>query len=346
MAMSTVEVRPHGIRLTSHEQTSIAPSRSPDQGSTPAIRTAVKKADTTSAYSVSKMRLTQGQQNATSVQIAAKSLQLVGKELSQLKGHLSQALSKGAQNVPMLTDNLAKGKQAIESILQQARFDGKRVVDNELRLKLDSADLRRFSIPGLNVNRLSERAEQIRLDFPQGQSVMISFDGQSDGKSTLKMLDRSLIPLGMRASLGDDGTILFETQESAYRQMQQKVMVTGQGYRFPAGQPNALTLKPDPEGIAELSFDLGSRDGIKNTIAKVNQHLKQVQVSLDDARAFHGELAVQMSTLRAAKPQLSVDEVNLQLEKFDAASGQFSKTFEALNAQANVKRHSVVALLK
>ncbi|PKF51194.1 flagellin [Enterovibrio nigricans] len=346
MVMSTVEVRPHGIRLTSHEQTSITPSRSSDHGSITAPRTTIKKADAPLAYSVSKMLLAQGQQQATSVQIASKSLQLVGRELSKIKGSLTQALSVGAQNVPSLKEGLSQGKQTIEKILHQARYEGKRVVDNELRVKLDSADIRRFAIPGLNIHRLSDRAEQIRLDFPQGQSVMINFDGQSDGVKTLKMLDRSLIPMGMRASLGNDGAILFEAQESAYRQMQSKVMVTGQGYRFPAGQPNALNIKPDPEGIAELSFDLSSRDGIKQTIKKVNQHLQQVHIGLGEARAFHQQLSFDMSSLRDAKKSLSIDGVNTVLANFQSSSGQFTKTFEALNAQANVKRHSVVALLK
>ncbi|MBO0180346.1 flagellin, partial [Vibrio parahaemolyticus] len=117
--------------------------------------------------------------------------------------------------------------------------------------------IRRLSIPGLNVHRLSDKAEQIRLDFPQGQAGMIQFDGQSDGERTVKMLDRSLIALGMRASLADHGRILFEPSGKAYQQMQQKVMVTGEGHRFPAGQPNVLNLKSEPDGIAELGFDLG-----------------------------------------------------------------------------------------
>ncbi|WP_394211796.1 flagellin [Enterovibrio calviensis] len=346
MAMSTVEVRPHGIRLTGHEQASITPSRSPDQGSIQPQQYPNTKADTTSAYSVSTMRLAQGQQHATSVQIASKSLQQVGKELSKMKSGLTQAMTHGVQNTPTLKDTLAQSKKSIENTLQQARFDGKRVVDNELRVKLASADIRRFSIPGLNVNRLSERAEQIRLDFPQGQSVMIPFDGVSDGNKTIKILDRSLIPMGMRASLANDGSILFEAQESAYSQMQQKVMVTGQGYRFPAGQPNTLTLKPDPEGIAELSFDLSGRDGIKKTIARVNQHIRQVHAGLEDARTFHNELSTQMNALRQQEPAIKIDDVNQKLAQLHASSGQFTKTFEALNAQANVKRHSVVALLK
>ncbi|HHX8509398.1 TPA: flagellin [Vibrio diabolicus] len=346
MVMSTVEVRPHSIRLGGQEQASIMPTRSADSSAAIKPRPAQVQADTASAYSVSGIQLTQGQQQATAVQIASKSLQVIGKELTQIKRGLTQAVNQGVQNVPGLQDTLVRSKATIQNVVEHARFDGQKVLNNELHLKLDKADIRRFSIPGLNVHRLSDKAEQIRLDFPQGQAVMIQFDGQADGVRTVKMLDRSLIALGMRASLADDGSILFEARDNAYQQMQQKVMVTGEGHRFPAGQPNVLNLKSEPDGIAELGFDLASRDGMKQTIAKVNQHLRQVQTSLQEAKAFHGELNTQMRSIQNKTAQLSVDDVNAKLDGFVQKSGEFTSTFQALNAQANVRRHTVVALLK
>ncbi|MCA2413913.1 flagellin [Vibrio diabolicus] len=346
MVMSTVEVRPHSIRLGGQEQASIMPTRSADSSTAIKPRPAQVQADTASAYSVSGIQLTQGQQQATAVQIASKSLQVIGKELTQIKRGLTQAVNQGMQNVPGLQDTLVRSKATIQNVVEHARFDGQKVLNNELHLKLDKADIRRFSIPGLNVHRLSDKAEQIRLDFPQGQAVMIQFDGQADGARTVKMLDRSLIALGMRASLADDGSILFEARDNAYQQMQQKVMVTGEGHRFPAGQPNVLNLKSEPDGIAELGFDLASRDGMKQTIAKVNQHLRQVQTSLQEAKAFHGELNTQMRSIQNKTAQLSVDDVNAKLDGFVQKSGEFTSTFQALNAQANVRRHTVVALLK
>lgn len=346
MVMSTVEVRPHSIRLGGQEQASIMPTRSADSSTAIKPRPAQVQADTASAYSVSGIQLTQGQQQATAVQIASKSLQVIGKELTQIKRGLTQAVNQGVQNVPGLQDTLVRSKATIQNVVEHARFDGQKVLNNELHLKLDKADIRRFSNPGLNVHRLSDKAEQIRLDFPQGQAVMIQFDGQADGARTVKMLDRSLIALGMRASLADDGSILFEARDNAYQQMQQKVMVTGEGHRFPAGQPNVLNLKSEPDGIAELGFDLASRDGMKQTIAKVNQHLRQVQTSLQEAKAFHGELNTQMRSIQNKTAQLSVDDVNAKLDGFVQKSGEFTSTFQALNAQANVRRHTVVALLK
>ncbi|MCY9871938.1 flagellin [Vibrio barjaei] len=345
MAVSTVEVRPHSIKLTGQEAASIAPSQASTDTSTSLSKRLLRpQADITSAYSLSGVLLTQGQQHATSVQIATKALQGVGKELTQVKRQLTQALSHGVNNT--MPDSLARSKATIEATLNQARFDGKRVVDNELNLKLATADVRRFSIPGLNVHRMSERAEQVRLDFPSGGSVVLQFDGQSDGVRTVKQLDRSLIPMGMRASLSQDGSILFDVHESAYTAMQQQVLVTGQGHRFPAGQANAFNIQAEPDGMAELRFDLASRDGIKQSIAKVNQHLQQAQVSLNEARQFQSQLNTQMTRIQSQSNVPSSEQVSQKLNDFTQLSQDFTTTFKALNAQANVRRHTVVALLK
>ncbi|MDN3609448.1 flagellin [Vibrio ostreicida] len=346
MVMSTVEVRPHNVRLTGHDKSSITPQRSSDPDTGLGQYRSVAKTSTPATYSLSGVLLTQGQQNATSVQIGTKSLQVIGGELVKIKQGLTRAMNAGKNQHPSLKEGLSSAKINIERTLESAQFEGKKVLDNQLRLKLDQADIRRFSISGLNVERLKDKAEQIRLDFPQGQSVMIQFDGQSDGKKTVKMLDRNLIPLGLRASLSEDGTIVFESSEKAYLQMQKKVMVTGEGHRFPAGQSNAMTLKPEPEGISELSFDLGSRDGIKKTIATVNQHLRQVQSGLEQAKGIGSQLNAQMRIIHSQTSLISASQVGDKLKALDESEHQFSSVFQALNAQANVRRHSVVALLR
>lgn len=347
MAVSTVEVRSHGIRLTGQDQTQIAPSRSADRSTAivPANYLQSQTVSSTPSYSMSGVLITKGQQDATALQIAGRSLHYVAKELTQIKRNLTQAMSRGVQNTPNLPDQLGRSKRNIEQILDRSRIDGQRVVDNELNVRLDTADRRRFSIPGLNIHRLSERSEQIRLDFVQGKSVIVSFDGQ-DSRRTVQMLDRSLIPLGMRASVADDGNILFETSETSYQRMQQKVFVTGEGHRFPAGQANQFNLKSEPDGIAELHFDLSSRDGIKQSIAKVNHHLHRVQSSLDQLQDQHAGLAADMASLQQQMAVISTSEVNQKLDALHASAGQFATTYQALNAQANVKRHTVVALLK
>ncbi|MCG6386716.1 hypothetical protein K6U18_13295, partial [Vibrio fluvialis] len=81
-------------------------------------------------------------------------------------------------------------------------------------------------------------------------------------------------------------------------------------------------------------------------IAKVNQHLAQAQTSLEQARQYHSELNTQMQTLRSQTRLLSSEQTTEKLTQFHAAADQFSSTYQALNAQANVRRHTVVALLR
>ncbi|MCZ4373422.1 flagellin [Vibrio diazotrophicus] len=346
MALSTSEVRAHGIRLTGQERTTVTPSLNAGDVKRIASNPATyPDRGNTSTYSVSGILLTQGQQQATAVQIAAKSLQLVGKELGSIKRQLTQAMNQGVDNVPNIKENLTRSKFQIDTVLQESRFDGHRVIDNELNLKLNGTDVRRFSIPGLNVNRLQGKAEQIRLDFPHGSSVMLQFDSAKDGVRTVKMLDRSLIPLGMRASISEDGTVLFEASEQAYKQMDHKVAVTGQGHRFPAGQANMLNLKSEPDGVAELRFDLSSRDGIKQSIIKVNKHLQQTHASLEQANQYQVDIDTQMQTMKSQLNVPTSQQISQKLTHFNRASEDFASAFEALNAQANVRRHTVVALL-
>ncbi len=344
MVMSSVEVRSHSVQLTGHEKATITASRSAEQTTPPSYQQPLTYNQSVShTYSNTQVLLTQGQQEITSVQIAAKSLHLIGKSLTQIKAGLSEAYTKGADRVTGLHEMLSSQKKAIESVLQSAKFNGKNVVDNELRLQLKDTDTRRFSIPGLNVHRQADRAEQVRLDFPQGQAVVISFDGHSSPEKTLKMLDRSLIPMGMRASMSQEGNILFEVSADTFQHMQQNVMITGQGHRFPAGQANRVNIKPEPEGIGELRFDLSSKDGIKKSLSRVQQHLNQVQYSLSHARIFQQDLQLQV---KQQPPKVSEVDLPDVLAHFTENTAKFTGAFQVLSAQANVKRQTVVALLQ
>ncbi len=55
-----------------------------------------------------------------------------------------------------------------------------------------------------------------------------------------------------------------------------------------------LRFKPEPESIGELRFDLSSKEGIKKSLSRVQQHLNQVQYSLSHARIFQQDLQLQV----------------------------------------------------
>lgn len=342
MVMSTVKVKAHSIRLGAQEQNPVIAVRNEEASHKVSSRSAITQTRAISTYSISSFLLNQNQQKATSVQIASESLQLIGKELMGMKRVLSQILNGQSQADITKINDLSKSKNTLENLVKQAQFDGKRLIDNQLGLNFNNADIRQFSIPGLDVHRMNEKRENIRLDFPQGQSVVIEFDGHSDSHRTVNMLDRSIISMGMRASLADDGNILFSVKDVAYEQMKERVFVTGEGHRFPAGQPNVINLKPKSEGISELKVELDSREGIKRSISTINKHLNNAHISLSQAKLFNNEILSQQDY----KKDISIDQVYDIAAGFINSSETFLSTFQAINAQANVKRHTVLGLLK
>ncbi|MDX1301089.1 flagellin [Photobacterium sp.] len=351
MVNSTVEVRPQGVRLPGNEKASIAPSYSAEKTTNNPHSVSVNNASLPKgAYSVSKALLAKGQQQVTVVQIAQQAIHKVGSELQSMKRVLTQTLHSPGD--PSLSNSnqakqLIQQQTNIKSWLQSAVSDGVRVLDSQLRIQVDREPERSFMIPGLDLTRQRHQDEQIRLDFPNSGTALITLNSQRDDQQLASQIDRSLVPLGIRASLGSNGELLFKAKESDFSQMSQQVMVTGQGHRYPAGQPNMIKLKPEPEGIEDLSINLSSRDNIRRTISKVTQGLRQVQQSIDEIKVYQTEFARQVTQIKA---QINVDDIAAIEGKISsltsAVNTNFTATYQAVSAQANVHRHTVVALLK
>ena len=344
MAMSTVEVRSPSVHFSNSERTSIIPSNSAQTqaglGTKPAQR------NTAHQVRLPNLWLAEGQNQVTQAQIAEQSLLQVSTELSNIKQQLVRAMQHGVVDKASLDNKLSIGQNKIRSIIDGAIFDGAQVVDHQLQLNLSGAQTRRFSIPGLNVQRLNETAEEVKLDFTHGQSVMVNFDGLSSGRDIVDALDRSLIPMGLRASLAKDGTVLFQVSESTYQQMQQKVRISGQGHRFPAGQANNVKLKPEPEGVIDWQIETHSRESIRRSLVKVNQFIRAAQEGIKQTHVTSDELQQSISQHYLPQSSLSSEELALRFDKVNPQKPSFSTAFQALNAQASVRRHSVVALLK
>lgn len=348
MVSSMVEVRSQGVRLTGQGKASIAPSMV--SGNTKPLHSAASLKPASlpqGVYSVSKTQLAKGQQQVTSVQIAQQALQQVGRELVSMKKVLGQALKSNQPVSEATVRQVSSQQQNIRQTLENATSDGARVLDSQLRVQLEHGAERTFTIPGLNLSRQRQQNEQIRLDFPQTGTVVINFTSQSSDKQLVDQIDRSLIPMGVRAAATEEGELIFRTKDADFNQMKQQVMVTGQGHRYPAGQPNVVKLQPEPEGVEDLAINLGNRDGIRQTVGKVNQHLRQVQQSLDDIKAYQSELAKQMAQFSAQGNLGDMKAIQGKLDTFSRkTNAYFTTTYQAVSAQANVHRHTVVALLR
>ncbi|EAR57290.1 putative flagellin [Photobacterium sp. SKA34] len=349
MVTSTSEVRTQSINFTSaNKKAAIVPSVADKVDTKKVSGSELKQLSyQQDGFSVSKTLLAKGQQQVTSVQIAQQALSVVGRDLQAIKKILSTELIAQRVVSPSAQNNANHHLDSIKHTLNNAKSDGLRVIDAELKVNIHRPITRTFSVPGLNVQRQREHSELIKLSFPQLGTVVVNMDAKLSDKALVSQVDRNVIPFGLRASQQDNGDILFRTNEEGFQGLEGKVQVIGQGHRYPAGQANTLTIKPEPEGIEDGQFTLNNREKIRDALVQVNQHLRQVQQSLDDIKAYQASLAKQMA---AAKANTSLGDVKQVEDKLSQLSGagnqQFSATYRSLAAQANVHRHTVVALLK
>lgn len=343
---SAVELRSPQVRITDQQnKTSILPPSG--AGTSSLLRTAHPGRPGTSAasghYSASGIALQQAQQQVTTSQVARQALGMIGKELQQMKRELTQSLSTASITLPVVSERAAQHQHTIRQILDGARADGSRVLDTQLNVHYDREPNRAFTIPGLDLKRHRQQAELVRIEFPGQGTALLQFDPQVDDKRLARQMDRELVPLGLRVQSDTAGQLLFSTSDGAYQKMQQQVMVTGQGHRYPAGQANPVSTRPEPEGVEDLNVVLKSRDAVRQTLTGVNTWLRQVQQSADTLKGHQSRLQASAE----ARSHSSADNgiIQQKLALVNQASTNFTSTYQALSAQANVPRHTVVALL-
>ncbi len=137
-----------------------------------------------------------------------------------------------------------------------------------------------------------------------------------------------------------------EVKSAIQTALQQKVMVTGQGHRFPAGAANAFSIQEEPQGIAQLKLDISNTAGIKKSLEEVNGFLLKAQQSSEVIKKIQQKHQLNPMFVEPSYMGRNNKDVNQLLNKLSDKRHDFSNTFELLNVQANVKRQSVLALLK
>ncbi|WP_146194533.1 flagellin [Vibrio albus] len=345
---SVVELRSPQVRITDQQNkaTVLPPSNAGQSGAT-SSRVAHAGRPMTSAtpgqYSASGVSLQRTQQQVTTSQVARQALGMIGKELQLMKRELTQSLSTASITLPVASERATQHQHTIRQILDGARVDGSRVLDTQLNVHYDREPNRTFTIPGLDLKRHRQQAELVRIEFPGQGTALLQFNPQVDDKRLARQMDRDLVPLGLRVQSDTAGQLLFSTSDGAYQKMQQQVMVTGQGHRYPAGQANLITTHPEPEGVEDLNVVLKSRDAVRQTLTGVNTWLRQVQQSVDTIKGHQSQLVASAE----ARPHSPSDTETIQkkLTVVSQARTHFTSTYQALSAQANVPRHTVVALL-
>lgn len=348
MVNPMVELRSQQVRLTGQQQNAtISPSVTTTATGKPATTYSLHQATPrTQAYSVAGVALLQTQKQVTISQVAEQALEAVGKNLTRMKRELTHLVtsSGGSSSFAGVHERISQYKSQISQELEQAKVDNERVLDARLKVQYNGGPERTFTIPGLDLKRHRQQSEVLRIEFPGQGTAMLTLENTKDDNVVVSQIDRTLIPFGVRATFGADGKILFRMSDKDFNTMQQQVLVMGQGHRFPAGQPNVLQVQPEPDGVEDIPVALNNKEALRQSITKINGHLHHVQRSLDGITHFRHQVS-HINASQVANPERVTHLAAQPFSSAKVTDQPFGTVYQALSAQANVRRHSVVALL-
>ncbi|KKC99809.1 hypothetical protein [Photobacterium halotolerans] len=344
MVNSTAEIRQQSISLLKNDKATISPP-APAGGSVSAVQDTVqtqRPAVVKGGYTATSELFSQGQQQVTRGQIAHQSLISVGRDLQGMKKILTQMLGSSTAITQGRVDQLQRHHSHIQQTLNAGQFSGERVLDSQLQFQPKGDPKQSFTVNGLNLVRQRQQSEQLHLTVQDRGTALLTFDASQTDRQLTQQIDKAVIPLGLRAAATESGDVIFSTSQSDFQNIGQHVTISGQGHRYPAGQPNRIKVQPEPQGIENIALKLADGEQIRHTMRHVNQGLQQVQKGLDQLRHFQADLDSKVGKAMAGQSAESIESKLQSLQN----SQSFAAAFQVVSAQANVHRHTVVALLK
>ncbi|MDO6705537.1 flagellin [Photobacterium sp. 1_MG-2023] len=344
MVNSTAEIRQQSVSLLKNDKATITPPAQAG-GSVSALKetqTVSRPAVVQGGYTAASELFSQGQEQVTRGQIAYQSLVSVGRDLQGMKKILTQMLGSSTAITQGRIDQLQRHHNHVNQALNAGRFDGDRVLNSQLEFQSKGEPKQDFTVNGLNLVRQRQQSEQLQLTIQDRGTVLLSLDATKTDRQLTQHIDRAVIPLGLRAASNENGDMVFSAGHADFQAMGQHVTISGQGHRYPAGQPNRIKLQPEPQGIEQMTLKLADGEQIRHTMRQVNQGLQQVSKGLDQLRAFQSNLDSQIGKAMSAQSSEQIDEKLQSMRNHQS----FAATFQVVTAQANVHRHTAVALLK
>lgn len=235
----------------------------------------------------------------------------------------------------------------VKSLLQQrSRLSGG-TVDRNFNVTLQQKSKVSFSLPGME--KLLEQAPGETLVFALGGSkrelTAVAIPAQSTPRQALVHLNVGLGRLGIHASIGGDGSAVFQVDESRWARVSQHLSVRGEGQQFPSEAftllaPRALDSREDDIRQIGSQWDRGASGKLQQTLeqitrerGKLHQHQERVSARIQDMATIYGSRDA-LETSRALGDVL-------------ANSGkQYGVLSQALAAQGNISLSTVKNLLE
>ena len=252
-------------------------------------------------------------------------LDRVSTQLEALKSELTSRLASTRTAAPR--PQLDAQVRQLAQTLSSRRKSGGGSVDNNLNYSTKPA-VQRFRIRGLDVDSVRRSAPQsisFSVGGAGGPQMGVNIEPDQSNQEVARALDRALAPMGVHASLDENGELVFSTPESNWSSVKDSIAVSGRGRVTTEEVP--ANLAPQQWGVGgDGGAQVGNPDALRQSLREVVQALERV----------HRSQSAASNALAAASNEVA--EAETPPPDVELAAGDFSK------AAANTDYESLVAL--
>lgn len=282
--------------------------------------------------------IAQAQTRIADLQAAEQAVVAAYRQLLQVSRQLEH------QNAGPQRDNLAR---QVEQLAAQLRAQQPAALDKDLvpvALQKGGGNAR-FVLTRVDLLTPRPQSEQLQLVFSGGRQVaQLDIPAQAGADQVVQALRGQLSTLGIQVGLNPQRQLEFSVPAAEQGKLSAPLLVTGQGIRVPAGNPVPIQLEPSRGVLEEVAGgvrggDLAAqRDRIRQVLSGLEYQRRQLQ-------AHSQQIISRLSRIRGdAAAAGEALQLGQQLAGTLRDAG-FAEHVGVLLAQANVSRHTAVALL-
>lgn len=275
------------------------------------------------------------QDQVAGAQQALDYLERVASQLEALKGELTAKLAAGTRNGSRL--QLEVHARQLTQTLAERKKNGGGSVDSNLNYSTRPAT-QRFRIRGLDIESVKKSAPQtisFSVGSAGGPQMAVNIEPDQSNQQIARALDRALAPMGVHASLDENGELVFTTPEANWSSVKDSIAVSGRG-RVTTDEV-AANLAPQ---LWNVSAETGNADALRQSLREVVQALERVHRSQAAASAALQAASAQVADAAPPPPDIAVDDFNKV-----AASTDYESLIALTSALVGVSRDRVLALL-
>ncbi len=206
-----------------------------------------------------------------------------------------------------------------------------------------------FTVKGLDTSRAVNRDEMLVFNLGKGgaNAVPVKIPANATPEKQASQFRQAFNEHGIGVGLNQQRQLVFSAKEGDWQRLQQSLKVTGQGERFPAGKANRAKIE-----ATELRFEptklKADRAALHDSQLETKRLMQQVKASVQELREYRRVITEKMHNINEKNPQLSnlsLASVERDLQAILPQEMSFTQVYQNIRIQANVHRHTAVALL-